>query len=352
MSTNCAGNLFWAGFPGKTIPAALAARLESGDLGGIILFSRNFGSEDELAALTTELHGRWRGEGSLLLGVDQEGGRVARIKTIRWPSAGQLAAFDDEVFTGQIARRMSQELAHFGFNTDFAPVLDVFTNPRNTVIGDRAYGTEPERVIRHARAFIRALATGGMLTCGKHFPGHGDTLADSHETLPTCSLRADEFENVHERPFRELAGLVDFIMTAHVLAPAVDPDRPATLSPVWIQRARSLPFSGLLVSDDLEMGAMKAYLGELATGIFRAGLDMGMVCASPDFLEECIGRVNAEGGQDAGFAAGIAARVGRVNQLRLRVAQTVRTPAPQPRPMWIDSVNKLIEKLTVSPEQD
>ena len=352
MTSICAGNLFWAGFPGKTIPASLAARLESGDLGGIILFSRNFASETELLALTAELAARWKGPGSLLLGVDQEGGRVARIKTIRWPSAGELAAFDDEVFTGQVARRMAQELAYFGFNTDFAPVLDVFTNPRNTVIGDRAFGTEPERVIRHGRAFLRALSAGGMLTCGKHFPGHGDTLADSHEQLPVCNLSAVTFEEIHERPFRELGAQLDFLMTAHVLAPAVDPERPATLSPAWIRRARELPFSGLLVSDDLEMGAMKPYREGLAVELLRAGLDMGMVCASVDFLDECIGRVNAQCAQDADFAAAVAGRAARVDQLRLRVSQTQRVPAPQPRPQWIESVNKLLVKLTGTGEQD
>jgi beta-N-acetylhexosaminidase len=191
-----------------------------------------------------------------------------------------------------------------------------------------------------------------MLTCGKHFPGHGDTLADSHETLPTCNLRVEEFESVHERPFRELAGLVDFLMTAHVLAPAVDPERPATLSPAWISRARALPYAGLLVSDDLEMGALKPFRDELGAGIFRAGLDMGMVCASQELLEECIARVEAECAGDEAFVAGIVTRIGRVNELRLRVAQTLRTPAPQPRPMWIDSVNKLLGKLTASVEQD
>ncbi len=352
MTSICAGNLFWAGFSGKTLPASLAARLEAGNLGGIILFSRNFSSEEELTSLTAELAARWKGEGSLLLGVDQEGGRVARIKTIHWPSAAALGAFDDEVFTGQVARRMAQELAHFGFNTDFAPVLDVFTNPRNTVIGDRAFGTEPERVIRHARAFIRALNAGGMLTCGKHFPGHGDTLADSHEQLPVCKLPVSQFESVHERPFRELCGQLDFLMTAHVLAPAIDPERPATLSPAWIGRARELPFAGLLVSDDLEMGAMKPYRENLGVEILRAGLDMGMVCASLDFLEECIGRVNAERAGDAGFAEAVSVRIGRVHALRRRVSETKRTPAPQPRPMWIDSVNKLLEKLAGAGEQD
>lgn len=352
MTTNCAGNLFWTGFPGKTIPASLAARLESGNIGGIILFSRNFSSEAELAELTADLAGRWKGEGNLLLGVDQEGGRVARIKTIPWPSAAALGAFDDEVFTGQVARRMAQELAHFGFNTDFAPVLDVFTNPRNTVIGDRAFGTEPERVIRHARAFLRALGAGGMLTCGKHFPGHGDTLVDSHEQLPICNLPVSQFESVHERPFRELGSQLDFLMTAHVLAPAVDPEFPATLSPAWVSRAKELPFTGLLVSDDLEMGAMKPYREGLGVAILRAGLDMGMVCASQDFLEECIGRVNAECTSDADFATAVSQRVARVNQIRHRVSETKRTPAPQPRPMWIDSVNKLLEKLTGTGEQD
>lgn len=349
-----AGNLFWAGFPGRSVPAILAARLERGTLGGVILFSRNFDSQEELAALTAELHARWQGAGRLLLGVDQEGGRVARLRTVRWPAAGALGARDDVALTLAFADALSRELSCLGFNTDFAPVLDVFTNPENTVIGDRAYGREPEVVIRHAGAVLDAFAARGILSCGKHFPGHGDTLVDSHERLAVCDLSAGELEAVHERPFRALAGRLDLLMTAHVLAPALDPALPATLSPAWVSRARGLPFPGVLVSDDLEMGAMKPYregttlAGQatladgLAVGIFRAGLDMGMICASPDFLEDSVGRVNAAGRADPALAAGLAKSAARVDRLRRRAL----APVPiEDREAWIDGTNRLLARL-------
>jgi beta-N-acetylhexosaminidase len=343
-----AGNLFWAGFPGRSVPAALAARLERGALGGVILFARNFDSGEELAALTAELHARWRGTGRLLLGVDQEGGRVARLRTVRWPAAGALGGRGELSLTRAFADAMARELAHFGFNTDFAPVLDVFTNPRNTVIGDRAYGREPETVILHAGAVLDAFAARGILSCGKHFPGHGDTLVDSHEGLAVCDLSAGELESVHERPFRALAGRLELLMTAHVLAPAVDPALPATLSPTWVSRARSLPFPGVLVSDDLEMGAMKPYrdgstiADGLAVGIFRAGLDMGMICASQDFLEESVERVNAAAGADPSLAVGLARSLARVDLLRRRAA--ARVPITDPA-AWLDETDRLLAQL-------
>ncbi len=343
-----AGNLFWAGFPGRSVPDLLAARLERGTLGGVILFSRNFDSPEELAALTAELHARWRGEGRLLLGVDQEGGRVARLRTVRWPSAGALGGRDDVVLTRAFADAMARELSCFGFNTDFAPVLDVFTNPENTVIGDRAFGREPEVVIRHAGAVLDAFAARGILSCGKHFPGHGDTLVDSHVRLAVCDLSAGELEAVHERPFRALAGRLDLLMTAHVLAPALDPALPATLSTAWVSRARDLPFSGVLVSDDLEMGAMKPYregatlADGLAVGIFRAGLDMGMICASPDFLEDSVGRVNAAAVADPALAAGLAKSAARVDRLRRRAL----APVPiDDHEAWIAGTDRLLARL-------
>lgn len=342
MTIRDAGGLFWAGFPGRTVPEALGARLERGALGGVILFARNFGSEGELAALTAELHARWRGSGRLLLGVDQEGGRVARLRTVRWPSAGALGARDDTALTRAFADAMAQELLHFGFNTDFAPVLDVFTNPQNTVIGDRAYGTEPGRVIRHAGAVLEAFAARGLLSCGKHFPGHGDTLQDSHERLAVCQLPAAELALVHERPFSALAARLDLLMTAHVLAPALDPSLPATLSPAWISRARALPFSGVLVSDDLEMGAMKAYSDGLGVAVLRAGLDMGMICASPELLGESVDRVNVACAKEPAFAASLEEKANRVDRLRQRAAAPVPLPDPA---TWRGETDRLLARL-------
>ncbi len=342
MTLRDAGNLFWAGFPGRVLPGTLAARLERGELGGVILFARNFGSGEELAALTAELAARWRGPGRLLLGVDQEGGRVARLRDVRWPSAGALGGRDDTALTRAFADAMARELLHYGFNTDFAPVLDVFTNPQNTVIGDRAYGTEPGRVIRHAEAVLAAFAARGLLSCGKHFPGHGDTLQDSHERMAECRLPADALAAVHERPFAALASRLDLLMTAHVLAPALDPALPATLSPAWIGRARALPFSGVLVSDDLEMGAMKAYAEGLGVAVLRAGLDMGMICASTELLEESVARVNAAGREEPAFLAALGEKAARVDRLRLRAA----APNPLPDPAaWRGETDRLLARL-------
>lgn len=314
-----AGRLFWAGFPGKQVPQNLCQRLESGTIGGIILFARNFSSEEELLSLTQELHARWKGPGHLLLGVDQEGGRVVRIRNVKWPSAFDLASACNPDLTRHIASLMAKELAHFGFNTDFAPVLDVWTRPENPVIGNRAFGTNPDDVVLHAGAFARGLHDEGIFTCGKHFPGHGDTLVDSHEQLPWCDCPIEVIEKIHEKPFRILTNSMDFLMTAHMMVPALDIHLPVTLSPTWVQRARTLPFSGILVSDDLEMGAMQAFREDLAVRALAAGFDMLMVCASQEFLETCISQVN-QMFNHSGWKVEGQARIQRIDQMNLRAS--------------------------------
>lgn len=336
------GRLFWAGFPGRSIPGNLIRRLEAGAIGGIILFARNFSSEEELLALAQELHARWRGPGRLLLGVDQEGGRVARIRSVKWPSAFELAGAGDPGFTRQTARLMARELAHFGFNTDFAPVLDVWTRPENRVIGNRAFGSNPEAVILHAGAFAQGLRDEGIFTCGKHFPGHGDTIADSHERLPVCELQMELIENIHEKPFRMLADVLDFIMTAHIVAPARDGRFPATLSAAWVSRARGLPFSGILVSDDLEMGALRDFQDRLAVRALDAGLDMLMVCASQEFLETCIDDVKSAMMGDFARQGAMQARIRRLESLNLR-ASSLRPL--KDRKAWNHEVRSTLSRL-------
>ncbi len=340
MSRPDPGCLFWAGFPGPDIPENLRRRLEKGAIGGIILFARNFATHEELLELTRELHARWKGPGHLLLGVDQEGGRVARIRSLPWPAAFDLAAAGDPALTRTVARLMARELAHFGFNTDFAPVLDVWTRPENRVIGNRAFGTHPDAVIRHAGAFVQGLQDEGIFTCGKHFPGHGDTLADSHERLPTCDLPMDAMESIHMKPFRELARSLDFLMTAHVRVPALDASLPATLSAAWIRRAREIPFSGILVSDDLEMGAMRDFHRDLAVRALDAGLDMLMVCASQEFLEECIAGVKRSMVEAARKTA-VEERIARVERMQLRAS--CARPF-EDREAWLEAAQRTLER--------
>jgi beta-N-acetylhexosaminidase len=165
-----------------------------------------------------------------------------------------------------------------GINLDYTPVLDIYTNPKNTVIGDRAFGERADEVARFGRIVIRTLQNAGIAACGKHFPGHGDTLADSHDELPLVEHDPDRIRRVELEPFRAaIDEEVAVIMTAHVLVPAFDEARPATLSPALVDGVlkRDLGFGGLVMTDDMQMKALSARytIGDSAVGALAAGCD-------------------------------------------------------------------------------
>jgi beta-N-acetylhexosaminidase len=170
-----------------------------------------------------------------------------------------------------------------GITLDYAPVLDIHTNPKNPVIGDRALAERAEDVARLGRVIIRALQSAGLAACGKHFPGHGDTSADSHFELPMVDHPPDRLRAIELEPFRAaVAEQVAFIMTAHVLVPSLDEEKPATLSPKVVQALLrdELKFEGVILSDDLEMKAVSAQYAvpDAAVQAMRAGCDAVLVC--------------------------------------------------------------------------
>ena len=181
-----AGQVLLAGFPGREPPTELQAAAASGALGGFVLFRRNLGDFVEVAELCGRLIAAFPPDTPPFIAVDQEGGRVQRLgpPVLQLPPMRRLGEVDDPALTEAAAHLLGQQLAALGSNWDFAPVLDVDSNPQSPVIGDRSFGNEPERVIRHARAFARGLTRAGIAACGKHFPGHGDTAVDSHFALP------------------------------------------------------------------------------------------------------------------------------------------------------------------------
>ena len=190
-----------------------------------------------------------------------------RAPATQWPpmmAHDGLPAPDDERTAEQVGRALGDELRALGFDIDFAPVLDVHTNPANPIIGDRAFGRDAATVARRALAFARGLDAAGILACGKHFPGHGDTDTDSHLELPRVDHPWDRLESVELAPFRAAAAArLPMIMTAHVVFPALDPTRPATLSEqvvTGLLRGK-LGFDGVIVSDDLDMKAIAGLLG-------------------------------------------------------------------------------------------
>jgi len=279
-----AGQLAIAGFAGHSIPPDLKVLAREFDLGGVIFFARNIESPEQVAELSREAQELAR-ELPLWISVDQEGGRVARLKHpfTRWPPMRTLGRSGDEALTERFARALAAELRAVGITMDYTPVLDVHTNPRNPVIGDRSLAERAEDVARLGSVIIRTLQSEGIAASGKHFPGHGDTDVDSHFELPLIEHPPDRLEAVELVPFRAaIAASVASIMTAHILIPAFDAERPATLSPHIVDGLlkRRLGYTGLVLSDDLEMKAISARYGisEATVMAVTAGCDAVLMC--------------------------------------------------------------------------
>ena len=228
--------------------------------GGFILFGRNVVEPAQVLELNRELASLLPDRFPPLLSVDQEGGRVLRIKNTRWPSMRTVGNIGSIANTRRVAVSMGDELRAMGFNLNFAPVADVDSNPHNPVIGDRSFGRKPEAVAQHVVAFAQGLHGRGIVACVKHFPGHGDTDVDSHKALPVVDKDLHDLVNVELVPFQAAveAG-IDMVMTSHVLFPALDDDHPATMSREVLHgllRER-LGYKGVVISDDLEMKAVR-----------------------------------------------------------------------------------------------
>lgn len=274
------------GLSGTTLGPEERAFFKDADPAGYILFGRNVESREQLRALTDELraiHGRER----LFICIDQEGGRVARMKPPVWPAYPAGEAFDllyDVAPASAIeaaranAEALGLDLAEAGITVDCHPSLDVRRPGAHDVIGDRALGSEPMRVAALGRAILAGLARAGVAGCVKHMPGHGRAMADSHKELPTVDASAEELE-ADLQPFRVLANS-PIGMTAHVRYTAWDRDNPGTLSPFVVGEVirRRIGFAGLLLTDDLDMEALSGTVPERAERAIAAGCDIALNC--------------------------------------------------------------------------
>jgi beta-N-acetylhexosaminidase len=280
------GQLLIAGFEGHALPVELRSLAREFRLGGIILFARNIAEPEQVAELCYDA-ARLVPDLPLWVSIDQEGGRVARLKSpfTEWPPMATLGRSGDAVLAERFARAMALELKAIGVTLDYAPVLDVHTNPKNPVIGDRALSEDPKTVARLGAAIIRGLQGEGIAACGKHFPGHGDTGTDSHLELPLVEHPVERLREVEFVPFRAAieAGVAS-LMTAHVFLPALDELRPATLSRRIISGLLrgELKFEGLILSDDLEMKAVAAEYSvpQAAVMAVEAGCDGLLICSA------------------------------------------------------------------------
>jgi beta-N-acetylhexosaminidase len=279
-----------AGFAGLTIPPEIRSLAREFGLGGVVLFTRNV-EEPAQVAEAAYLGRTLLPDTPLWVGIDQEGGRVARLRApfTEWPPMavlGRAGLAQGEALARRFARALASELAAVGVTLDFAPVLDVATNPGNPVIGDRALAADAATAAALGRGIIEELQRAGIAACGKHFPGHGDTSVDSHHDLPIVEHPPERLREVEFVPFR--AGVeadVAGIMTAHVLVPALDEQAPATLSRhvVTGMLRDELHFDGLVFTDDLSMKAVAARYtaAEIAVSAIEAGCDVLLAC-EPD----------------------------------------------------------------------
>ncbi|HSB46078.1 MAG TPA: beta-N-acetylhexosaminidase [Nitrospira sp.] len=278
------GQLFMIGFMGTSVTPELVSFIKEYKPGGVILFSRNLESVRQIVELTNDLQ-RCSPRSPLLISIDQEGGRVSRLPrgfTI-FPPCELLGRCNSSELAYAAAATIAKELKAVGVNMNMAPVLDVNSNPDNPVIGDRAFGSTPDVVSEMALVTAAALQDNKVVACGKHFPGHGDTNADSHKELPVVEASRDRLEVIELPPFRRAvtAGIAT-MMTAHVLYKALDDQLPATLSPTVITNLlrEDLQYDGVVLTDDLEMHAIVDHygVGDAAVRAILAGCDVLLIC--------------------------------------------------------------------------
>lgn len=261
--TRLAETALQPGFVGTTVPDWVRRRI-AGGLTSVVLFGRNIVDPEQVARLTAELRAENR---DLIIAIDEEAGDVTRLEA--WTGASRpgnlaLGAVDDVDLTESVARDIGRELHAAGISLNYAPSADVNSNPLNPVIGARSFGARTDVVSRHTAAWVRGLQSAGVAACAKHFPGHGDTSVDSHHGLPQVSASVEEIAATALPPFvAAMEAGVRVVMTAHLLAPAYDPELPATLSPrILVDLLRGeLGFDGLVVTDGIEMSAVTARYG-------------------------------------------------------------------------------------------
>lgn len=287
------GQLLIAGLDGTEAGEEARRLVTETHVGGFILYKPNMTDAGQTVTLLNRLKEFNRPSGiPLLLSVDQEGGKVSRLPVdIELPANRDLAAGGTPERARALGKAVGQELKAFGFNLDYAPVLDINSNPANPVIGPRSYGSDAKTVKLYGLAAMQGLREGGVIPVVKHFPGHGDTSTDSHLELPVVNKSLAELEKLELQPFRAAAEAgAEAVMAAHILLPRLDPDYPATLSPAIITGLlrEKIGYSGVVITDDMTMGAIAKHypLKDAAVRAVLAGCDLVLVAHGYSQVQE------------------------------------------------------------------
>lgn len=324
------------GFPGRELSEELK-QLLAGGLAGVAIYTRNFRDVAELSRLTRTI--RQAAARPVLIGIDQEGGTKFSLGEpfTLWPSPAELGHLRNPSLVEKLARAMARELRAAGVNLNFAPMLDLATNPNSPVTSGRSFGSNPQHVAQMGCAFLRGLQAEGVLACAKHFPGHGDTAVDPHLDLPRFDGTRDRLMAQELIPFLSaIKAGVEAIMTAHILIPHIDSASPASLSRELLQSIlrKQLAFDGIILADDLCMGAIARHykIGESVVKTLQAGTDIVMLCHDwaivAPALEAAAGALSGterQGKIDAHLAAQSHTRIERLRN-RLREIETAATP--------------------------
>ncbi len=280
------GQLVLVGFEGYEIDAQVRELIEKYHVGGFILFKRNISSPEQTIKLTNSLKkSNAVNDIPLFLGIDEEGGSVSRLPNEfdKIPSNRKIGELDNGELSYQVGSVIGKAIKSLGFNMNFAPVLDINSNPHNPVIGDRAFGDNADIVARLGLQTIKGLQSQNIIPVVKHFPGHGDTSMDSHLGLPVVDNDLQRLKGLELLPFAAaIENQIGAVMTAHIILPQIDAQNPASLSPTIISQILrgDMQFDGVVISDDLTLGAIvnNYEIGAAAIKAIEAGSDIVLIC--------------------------------------------------------------------------
>ncbi len=337
------GQLLIMGFDGTIVSQRLRVMLEKFQPGGIILFQRNIEEPTQTHALLRDV--QKVSATPMFLCVDMEGGTVDRLRDVITPipSVAEVGASQSKKLFRRHGKLIGEELRALGFNTDFAPVLDLKLDASKDVLGSRTVSPDPKQVVTYAHEFLRGLEDCGILGCGKHFPGLGEASLDTHAELPSVARPWKRMWKEDLMPYRELRRELPFVMVAHAAYPRVTDDaRPASISKQWMSGVlrKKIGYRGLTITDDLDMGGVLAAapIEDAAVETLLAGADIFLICQKEESVRRAFEAVVKRAESDKKFARLVAEKAERVAKAKKK-AKALRRISEAPS-------KKAIEKLT------
>lgn len=289
------GQMIFGGIEGVELSEKSREMIREDKVGGIIFFKDNLVNANQIVTLLNSIKAEnMQQQYPLFLGIDQEGGRVTRIPELNnLPTNKQIGKKDNPALAFQLGELLGKQLNAFGFNLDFAPVLDVDSNPNNPVIGDRSFGSDPKLVSELGISTMKGLQSENVISVIKHFPGHGDTEVDSHIELPIVSKNMKELQALEFIPFQNaLKSGADVVMIGHILLPEIDANKPSSISNVVITKIlrEQLKYEGVVMTDDMTMKAIldNYEIGEAAVEAVKAGNDIVLIAHDYEKVQRAI----------------------------------------------------------------